>query len=48
MGDAQLIAGTQQTLLLFPYIALLLASDIFLYRVSPAPGVAGHKIHGIV
>lgn len=48
MGDAQLMAGSQQTLLLCPYIALRLASDIFLYRVSPAPGVAGHRIHGIV
>lgn len=47
MGDAQLMAGTQQTLL-FPYIAPLWVSDTFLYRVSPAPGMAGHSIDGIV
>lgn len=34
MWDAQLAVGTQPTLILFSYIALLLASDVFLYGQS--------------
>lgn len=34
MLDAQLMVGTQQMLILFSYIALLLASDVFLYSQS--------------